>query len=99
MERFDDKFIDDLRDLANNAEKLLAATGEQTGAEILKVRNRLEHSLQNVQGQIIDVERDFLKQAKAAAKTTNRYVHENAWASIGLASLVGIAAGIVIARR
>jgi len=99
MDSLDEKFIDELRTLSRDTEKLLAATSDQTGAEILKLRNRLEHSLESVQSKIVGVERSIVDQAKAAAKTTDRYVHDNTWASIGVASLIGLLAGVAIGRR
>jgi ElaB/YqjD/DUF883 family membrane-anchored ribosome-binding protein len=99
MDKFDEKFIGDLRALAKDTEKLLAATSGQTGAEILKLRDRLEDTLQSVQSKIAGVERGLVDQAKAAAKTTDRYVHDNTWASIGVASLIGLLAGVAIGRR
>ena len=37
--------------------------------------------------------------AKAAAKATDGYVHENPWKSVGIAAGVGLLLGMLIGRR
>jgi ElaB/YqjD/DUF883 family membrane-anchored ribosome-binding protein len=40
-----------------------------------------------------------VKKVKVAAKTTDDYVHDNTWQSMGVAAALGLAIGVLISRR
>ena len=42
---------------------------------------------------------DAGESAKAAARVTDEYVHDNPWQAIGIGAAVGFLAGLVISRR
>jgi ElaB/YqjD/DUF883 family membrane-anchored ribosome-binding protein len=82
-----------LRDLASGAEDLLRSTASYTGDEIEVARKRLKRQLEAAR----DIGDDWTQNAKEryrqASALTDEYVHENAWKSIGVAVLLGLALG------
>ena len=40
-----------------------------------------------------------MDRAKAAARATDDYVHDNPWQAIGVAAAIGLVAGLLLNRR
>ncbi|MDZ4200829.1 MAG: DUF883 family protein [Gallionella sp.] len=89
----------DMHALMSNAEDLLQTTANQTGEAAHSARSRVQRSLQDVKGRIVDTEAALLEQTRQAAKATDRYVHENPWLAIGIAACAGAVVGALAARR
>ncbi|HYE30292.1 MAG TPA: DUF883 domain-containing protein [Methylomirabilota bacterium] len=51
-----------------------------------------KYSLQEIQSMLVD-------KTKAAAQETDRLVHENPWAAIGIAAGIGLALGLLLPRK
>ncbi|WP_035055881.1 DUF883 family protein [Andreprevotia chitinilytica] len=93
------ELIDDLRTVLNDTESLLqSATGEQ-GDKARALRERITANLKDAKAKLIETERLVANKAKAAAKATDEYVHENPWQSIGIAAGVGFLLGLLVSRR
>jgi ElaB/YqjD/DUF883 family membrane-anchored ribosome-binding protein len=60
----------------------------------IRVMNRQEmtEKIQDLKGRATDV-------AKNVGQATHEYVHDNAWASIACAALLGCIVGFLLARR
>ena len=75
------------------------AGSEKAGA----VRASLEHEFSVAAERLARIRDDAIAQCGAAAKTTDAYVHDNPWRSVGIVAALGVAvglvAGLVIARR
>jgi ElaB/YqjD/DUF883 family membrane-anchored ribosome-binding protein len=41
----------------------------------------------------------LMEKTKAAAETTDQYVHENPWKAIGVAASLGLIVGLLLRRR
>jgi ElaB/YqjD/DUF883 family membrane-anchored ribosome-binding protein len=67
------------------------------------LRGDLERKLGEARKRLADLQDSALEQGRAAVKYTDEYVHENPWQSIaigaGVAALVGIAIGALLADR
>lgn len=93
------KLMDDLSAVVNDAEELLKATASQTGERISEIRAKTEESLRAAKVRLADAQEALLEKAKAVAKDTDAYVHENPWKTAGIAAVAGLLIGAIIARR
>ena len=91
--------MDDLRIVVEDAEALLKATAGQAGSGVEHVRQRAEESVRAARERLGEIEGEVRMRARDAARTTDRYVHENPWAAIGLAAGVGFILGLLSGRR
>ncbi len=102
MERMDmgsGQFVQDMKDVATDAEALMHATAGDASDLAVKARARAEQSLRHARARIVEMEQQMMARAKAAAQATNGYVHENPWPSIGIAAGVAFIAGLLVGRR
>ena len=93
------KLMDDLSAVVSDAEELLKATASQTGERITEVRAKAQESLRAAKVRLADAQEALVEKAKAAARETDTYVHENPWKAAGIAAAVGVLVGALIARR
>ncbi len=94
-----DKFMDDLRSVIEDATELLHDTSNQTDEGVVAARARTNQRLQDVIERLVTAEEVVVERTKQAAKTTDQYVHENPWKSIGISACLGAIIGMLIARR
>jgi len=94
-----DKLVADLRVVINDAEELLKITAGQAGERAAAVRDRLQKTIEQAKGKLVEAENKALDQTKAAARATDAYVHENPWRSVGIAAGVGLLFGLLLGRR
>jgi ElaB/YqjD/DUF883 family membrane-anchored ribosome-binding protein len=93
------KLMEDLSAVVNDAEELLKATASQTGERITAARARAEETLKSAKIRLADAQEAMLERAKEAAKEADEYVHDNPWKAAGLAAAVGLLVGALISRR
>ena len=93
------QLMEDLRVVVEDAEALLKATAGQAGERVEQVRKRAEESVHAARERLSAFEGEFRVHAQEAARTTDRYVHENPWAAIGMAAGVGFILGLLSGRR
>lgn len=94
-----DILVADLKRVLADAEALLKATAGDGAEELVHVRGRLQATLSQAKDGLIEAQAAVVDKAKAAAKATDGYVHENPWKAIGVAAGVGLLLGVVIGRR
>ena len=94
-----EQLITDFKVVVADAEALLKATANQGGEKLAEVRAKAEESLRVVKARMAETQAALLVKAKAAAKATDAYVHENPWRAIGAAAGVGLVIGLLIGRR
>lgn len=91
-----EKFVSDLEDLVKS-------TGTLTGAEFEKVRQQISERLASARESLASAGSSVLDRAKQAAQTTDTYVHEEPWKSVGITAGVsagiGFLLGILVGRR
>lgn len=93
------KLMGDLKLVMSDAEALLAATADDASVGIAELRARVQATLSQAKDGLIDAQAAVMDKAKAAAKATDGYVHDNPWKSVSVAAGVGLLLGIVIGRR
>ncbi|RTL33917.1 MAG: DUF883 domain-containing protein [Burkholderiales bacterium] len=94
-----DKLMADLQVVLADAEALLAATASDAGTGMVELRKRVQSSLSNAKTGLIEAQAAVLDKAKAAAKVTDEYVHENPWKSVSIAAGAGLLIGLLLGRR
>lgn len=88
-----DRVSDSLHELLAGTEDLLRSTASYTGSEIEAARTRLKRQLAEARGSAGDWEGAARERARRAKAYADEYVHENAWKSVGVATLVGVLLG------
>jgi ElaB/YqjD/DUF883 family membrane-anchored ribosome-binding protein len=94
-----DKLMADLQVVLADAEALLAATAGDASAGVSEVRKRVQASLSNAKTGLIEAQAAVVEKAKAAAKATDGYVHDNPWKSVSIAAGAGLLIGLLLGRR
>ena len=94
-----EKLAADLKAVIADTQELLNATAGQAGEKIHAARARAEESLRSARARLTELGEAGVEKAKAAAKATDTYVHENPWQAIGIAAAVGLVAGLLMSRR
>jgi ElaB/YqjD/DUF883 family membrane-anchored ribosome-binding protein len=94
-----DKLAADLRAVIDDTEELIKATAGQAGEKVQAARARAEETLETAKARLTEIGEEGMERAKAAAKATDEYVHDNPWQSIGVAAGVGFLIGWVLGRK
>jgi len=94
-----EKLMNDLRVVAIDVEELVKATASQTGERIVAARAKASESLQAAKVRLAEVQVTAVEKAKVVARTTDDYVHDNPWQSVGVAAALGLALGVLISRN
>jgi len=93
-----DKLMADLQVVLADAEALLAATAGDASAGVAELRGRVQASLSSAKSGLIEAQAAVMERAKAAAKATDGYVHENPWKSVSIAAGAGLLIGLLLGR-
>ena len=94
-----EQLIADFKVVMSDAEALIKASANQGGEALATVRAKAQESLAMAKEKMADAEAAVLDRAKAAAKATDVYVHENPWKAIGIGAGVGVLIGFIMGRR
>lgn len=95
---YGDQLVEDFKKVMSDAEELLKATAHETTGKVGALRERAEENLREARRKLHVLEKDLLAQTKAAAKATDRLVHENPWQSVAIAAGVGLLFGMLSRR-
>ena len=91
--------LDESQDILHKTEKLIADAAAATGKEAEALQARVIAGLREAKQRLTAAEEIAVDKAKAAAKVTDQYVHDNPWKAIGIGAAVGVVVGMLIARR
>ncbi|MEN9314433.1 MAG: hypothetical protein RIS35_826 [Pseudomonadota bacterium] len=94
-----EQLLADMRVVVGDLESMLKATANSADLEVRALADRLRERLGAAKARLIDAEHAVLEKGRQIARTTDDYVHENPWTSIGVAAGMGLLLGIVIGRR
>jgi ElaB/YqjD/DUF883 family membrane-anchored ribosome-binding protein len=94
-----DKLTNELRAVIRDAEDLLKNTGEQVGDQYQSARTRFASTLQSAKSTLGASQESIAKRTKEAAQTTDQYVHDNPWRSVGIVAAASIVIGLLIGRK
>ena len=92
------KLMQDLRSVVGDTEELISATAGETRERVAGARSQAQESLREARRQVAALQRDLVARTRAAGQSTDRYVHDHPWASIGLAAGTGLIVGLLMRR-
>jgi ElaB/YqjD/DUF883 family membrane-anchored ribosome-binding protein len=93
------KLVEDFSAVLAEAEDMLKRAATETGEKARDLRTQVEAKLLTAKLRLQELEGQAIDHAKAAARATDDYVHDNPWQAIGVAAAVGFLVGLVISRR
>ena len=94
-----EKLVDDFAEMLTEAEDLMKRAASETGDRAKDLRSQVEAKLLAAKSRLQEMQGDALDSAKAAARVTDDYVHDNPWQAIGAAAAVGFVIGLLMNRR
>lgn len=94
-----EELVANLRRVIADAEDLLEATVDVSGAGIKELRERTRENLVQARERLADVDAAVRASARRAAAAADEYVHDNPWPSIGMAAALGLLVGVLLNRR
>ena len=99
FERTRDQLVDDFSAVLAEAEDLLKKASNETGDRARDLRSQVESKLLAAKLRLQELQGEAVDRAKATARMTDDYVHENPWQVVGVAAAVGFLMGMLISRR
>jgi ElaB/YqjD/DUF883 family membrane-anchored ribosome-binding protein len=100
------KLVDDLRAVIRDAEDLINKAGSQTEDKFQSARSRIDSTLQNARSGLSNAkaglstaQESLVSRTKQAAATTDQYVTENPWRSVGAVAIAGLLIGLLVGRK
>ena len=94
-----ERLVDDVAAVLAEAEEMLKRASLETGDKARDLRSQVETQLLRAKLKLQEIEGQAIDQAKAAARATDDYVHDNPWQAIGIAAALGLAVGLLMNRR
>lgn len=93
------QLVDDFNKVVSDTEALLRALASVPGEKTAALRSSVEANLSAAKQRVRELQGAAVEKTTAAARATDEYVHDNAWAAIGIAAAVGLIIGLVISDR
>jgi ElaB/YqjD/DUF883 family membrane-anchored ribosome-binding protein len=93
------RLVEDFSAVLAEAEEMLKRAATETGDKARDLRSQIEAKLLTAQLRLQEIEGQAIDHAKAAARATDDYVHDNPWQAIGVAAAIGFLVGLVVTRR
>ena len=94
-----DQLVDDFNKVVSDTETLLRALASVPGEKTAALRASVEENLGKAKQRVLQLQGAAVEKTTAAAHATDEYVHDNAWAMIGIAAAIGLVVGLVISDR
>ena len=94
-----EKLVDDFAEMLTEAEDLMKRAASETGDRAKDLRSQVEAKLLAAKSRLQEMQGDAVDSAKAAARVTDDYVHDNPWQAICAAAAVGFIVGLLMNRR
>jgi ElaB/YqjD/DUF883 family membrane-anchored ribosome-binding protein len=94
-----DKLMSDVKMVVEDADELMRITANQAGERAADATAHMQNRFKLAKQELARVQEAAIEKTKALGKTTDGYVHENPWKSIGLAAGVGVVVGLLVGRR
>jgi ElaB protein len=82
-----------------NVEDLTHALKDIDTPELARVKAKVKMALAAAKSALADGAEQVRTQARQVSKNTDTYVRDNPWQVVGIAALIGLAVGILTARR
>ena len=99
FERSREALVKDFADVLAEADALLKQAAKESGDKASDLRAQVETKLRTARIRLQEMQDDAVDRAKAAARATDEYVHDNPWQAIGIGAAIGFLVGLVVSRR
>ncbi len=90
---------EEVQNLIADVEDLMARVGDAADPEIRRLRAKVTAALATTKQSIADGVEQMQGKARQAIDAGDQYVRNQPWEAIGIAALVGLAVGFLVARR
>jgi ElaB/YqjD/DUF883 family membrane-anchored ribosome-binding protein len=90
---------EELRNVVDHAEALLAALSGDGDARLDHLRERVSDSIDTARARLADLDRDGERPSERAAAAFEGWIHENPWTAVAIGAGLGIAIGLLLSRR
>ena len=87
----------ELNRVVSQAEELLKTLGDEGGAAIEAVRQRVQRTVNVAKLKLADASTRARSAANTAAQATDTYVHDNPWKAVAYGAAAGAALAIIVA--
>lgn len=94
-----DKIMSELKSVIKDAEELMKNTEQQAGEGFKLAKAKFESTLRSAKSELLHLEETIVERAKDAMHTTDEYVKDHPWKSVGLGACVGLIVGLLIGRK
>lgn len=94
-----EKMMGELKAVIRDAEVLLKNTEQPAGEGFKSARLKFESTLNSAKDELLHLEENVVEKVKEVAHTTDEYVKDHPWNSVGLGACVGLLVGLLIARK
>lgn len=94
-----DQLIGEFKALMADAEALIQATEGHADGAIGSIRSKAIETIAGAKESLSGLEGQLADKAKAAAASTDDFVHRNPWEAVGVAAGLGLIIGLFIRRR
>jgi ElaB/YqjD/DUF883 family membrane-anchored ribosome-binding protein len=91
--------VSDVKVVLDDIEAMLQQAASAGGVQAQELRERAQATLRATQARLREFQDTTGERVRAAAKTTDDWVHGNPWRAIGMAAGVGLVVGLLIGRR
>ena len=99
FERSREALVEDFADVLSEADALLKQAAKESGDKATDLRAQVEAKLRTAKLRLQEMQDDAVDRARAAARATDEYVHDNPWQAIGIGAAIGFLVGLVVSRR
>ena len=89
----------DMKTLVKDAQDLLREASLASGEKADELRARGLAMLEAAMEKAHELQAIAVEKGKAAAHTTDEFVHEHPWKAVGIAAGIGLVVGMLISRR
>lgn len=93
------KLLTDVKTLMSDADEIVKAMASATGEKATELGDKLRIKLRSAKEKMGDVQEVVADKAKAAARATDDFVHDNPWQAVGIAAGIGFLLGLLINRK
>lgn len=90
------QLVEDFRKIVSDSETLLRALGSVPSEKTRELRASVEENLAGAKERLRLLQGAAVERGTAVAKATDAYVHENPWALIAGAAVVGFVIGLIV---
>ena len=94
-----ERVVEDLRQLARDAEALLQATASDVSDKAREARERLAQALERAKATCAELEEGVVVRAREAARRADSVIRQHPYETIGLSFALGLLIGVLLGRR